>query len=242
MPDYYRFIDRLRSVPGRLRALPDQVRSLPTFLRGLPAQSHNLPARIRDALAMGTFPIRQICLGLAAFALVVFAQRVASRQRSGERPASGFFGVEASKTPAEARGRWITATSGVTQNWDHGTGVYQGSGHGTSQIYQFNADGTYSYFVYMEVRTNFSWVQMNNSCRGTVDFAGDRFSLHPTTGHISATGTSYVDREINAEDLARWTDTCRWRREDGTDATPRLIVTSEKSGKHETSEFKELKD
>ena len=196
---------------------------------------------MRASLAAGTFPLRPLCLGLAALGIVILAQRVVSHDRNAPKAASDRVGGSHS-TPAEVQGRWITASSGSIQNWRHSTGVYEGSGHGTSQIYEFDADGNYKYFIYMEVRTNFSWVKLNTSCKGTVDFDGDHFSLHPVAGHISAAGTSYEDRDMKAEDLARWTNTYRWRRETGTDANPRLIVTSEKAGKQETNEFKALTD
>ena len=209
---------------------------MPNRLRDAPALVRAVPARLRVWGTPAGFPFRQVGLGLATIVLAVAARRIASHGGHAGGSLSG------AGMPAEVRGRWVTATSGATNYWSHSTGVYQGSGHGLSQIYEFDADGGYKSFTYMEVKTSFSWVQMNNRCQGTVTVNGDHLTLHAASGHYDATGTSYVNRDMNAEDLAKWSTTYRWRHENGADGKPRLILDNEDVAKPETTEYRVLAD
>lgn len=216
---------------------------MPGRLRALPAELRLLPAKFRASLAAGTFPLRQVCLGLAAMGMVILAQRVAPRERGGGgESVPGGPGGGRARTPVEAQGRWVTATSGATNFWSHDTGVYQGNGHGMGQIYEFDADGNYKTYIHMEVRTSYSWVQMNNRCQGTVEFNGDHLTLHAVSGHFDAKGTSNVNRDMTPDDLVKWSNTYRWRRENGADGEPRLILDNENAAKPERTEYRVLAD
>lgn len=267
VPDYYRLLDQARALTERARNLLGPSRSvfapwgeirarldrlgrqtlaLPTQARQVSAAFPRFPDRVRASLTAATFPYRQTCLGLAALGAVVLAQRVApgnhaSAAGDGPGVAPAVSGPR-TRVPTEVQGRWVMATSGATNYWSHDTGVFQGSGHGLSQIYEFYADGSYRTFVYMEIRSNYSWVKMNNSCQGTVEFKGDHLTLHAARGHFDATGTSYVNRDMTTDDLAKWSTTYRWQRENGADGQPRLLLDNENAAKPERTEYKVLTD
>lgn len=239
MPDYYRLYDQLRGASARLSYIPERLRQWPGKLLEVPGRLRAAPAEMRRWRTPGGFPVKQTVLGVTTLALAVAAGG-RGNSPAAHKPARGWFGASRSTTPADVQGRWVTATSGATHYWSHDTGVFQGSGHGSSQIYEFDAEGGYRYYIYMEVRTNFSYVQMNNKCAGTAEFKGDRVTFHTDSGHFDATGTSYVNRDMTPEERATWSKTYRWRRENGADGQPRFFLESDNTAKPETTEFKVL--
>lgn len=255
MPDYYRLYDQLRAIPGRLRGspgwlrtvparlgyIPERLHAFPGWLRGVPMRLRAAPAEVRRWRTPGGFPVRQAALGVFTVALAVVAGG-RTDPRGSTKSSGGLFGGRRSTTPAEVQGRWVTASSGPTNYWSHDTGVYQGSGRGIGQIYEFDAAGNYKTFIHMEVRTDYTSTRMNNRCQGTVDFEGDRLTFHATDGHFDAVGTSNVNRDMNAADLASWSRTYRWQRENGTDGQPRLVLDNEDAAKPERTVYKVLAD
>lgn len=245
MPDYYRLYDQLRAATARLGYIPERLRALPGRLRDVPARLRATPAEVRRWRTPGGFPVKQAVLGVLTLALAIAAGgRGASSRGTGRGSAGGgsFGGGPRTKTPEEVRGRWVMASSGPTNYWNHSTGVYQGSGRGISQIYEFGPDGTYKTFVYMEVRTDYTWTRMNNRCQGTAEFKGDHVTFHAADGHFDAAGTSNVNRDMTPDDLAKWSTTYRWTRENGADGQPRLILDNENPDKREHTEYKVLAD
>ena len=241
MPDYYRLYDQLRGVSARLDYIPKRLRALPRKLLDIPTRLRAAPTEVRRWQTPGGFPVKQAALGVTTLALAAAAGgRVNSHGTN--KPARGWFGASRSTTPVDVQGRWVVASSGPTHHWSHDTGVFQGSGRGISQIYEFDDAGSYKTFVYMEVRTDYTWTRMNNRCQGTVEFKGDHVTFHAADGHFDAVGTSTVNRDMNVDDLAKWSKTYRWTRERGADGQPRLVLDNENAEKPERTEYKVMTD
>ena len=241
MPDYYRLYDRLRGFAGRFGYVRENLRAVPGRFAATAERLRGAPAEVRRWQAPGGFPVKGAVLAAATIALAVVAGGRGTSP-SAPKPNKGWFGGGRSTTPADVQGRWVMASSGPTHYWSQSTGVFQGSGRGISQIYEFDADGNYKTFVYMEVRTDYTWTKMNNRCQGTVEFKGDRVTFHATEGHFDAMGTSNLNRDMNADDLAKWSRTYRWSRENGADGQPRLILDNENAEKPERTEYKVMTD
>jgi hypothetical protein len=134
--------------------------------------------------------------------------------------------------PPEVQGRWVTASSSGTNYWNNGTFV--GNAGGSGQLYEFQPNGKFNYYMVMEMRTYGMLSRVRTNCTGTVDFTANTFTLHPTSGHYhSEMGSKVTDRPMNADDLARLTKTSNWRIEQGADGKTHFVVPFDDGSKHD---------
>ena len=135
--------------------------------------------------------------------------------------------------PAAVLGNWIATTTSATTYW-RDDGRFLGGGSGSAQYYTFNVDGTFKYYMYLEVRTGSLVSRVSNSCEGTVKWQAHKFTIVPTKGHYhTEAGSKITDREMTKEDLERQAKTYAWQMSKTQDGKPKLIVPFDDGSKFE---------
>lgn len=148
--------------------------------------------------------------------------------------------VSKSTVPAGVAGRWIATSIGTTTYSDRNTGRFLGNGRQSAQIYEFDGQGGFTYYMTMEVRTGNYVSRVRNNYKGTVTFTANTFTLHPTSGHYhTEIGSRITDRAMTDEDLAKIAKPLNWRLDKGADGKPRFLMPFSDGSK---SEFKPLSD
>lgn len=140
-----------------------------------------------------------------------------------DQPAAG---GEAPKgwIPKLVQGKWIYGTVGALTYWDTSNGQFLGSGRGSAGIYEFNPDGTYKEYVYIEVRMYNMLTQVWTTTEGTVTFQGDTYTVRPTKGHYKTAGTRTIDRPMTDEELKKGIKTYKWKLEKDSEGRQKFIV------------------
>lgn len=150
-------------------------------------------------------------------------------------PAAAQSQPATSKTamPAGVAGRWVATSSSATSYFDKND-RFIGNASGNAQIYEFDGKGNFTYYLMMEMRTGGLMSRVNNSCKGTVTFTDNTFTLHPVSGHYHTEfGSRVTDRPMNSEDMGKLAKPLNWRLETGADGKPRFIVSFSDGSKYE---------
>lgn len=139
----------------------------------------------------------------------------------------------AADVPEPVVGSWIATNISATTYW-RDDGRFLGNGSGSAQYYTFNADGTFKYFMYLEVRTGAFVSKVNTSCEGTVKWQAHKFTLHPVKGHYhTETGSTIKDREMTEEDLTRHSKSYAWKTGRTNDGKPTIVIPFDDGSKFE---------
>ncbi len=88
----------------------------------------------------------------------------------------------APSTPTEMVGKWKWGTINPTWFEDKYTGEYKGHGGGVSAYFEFEKNGKFKHFVYVEMNTNGFKNQTYTTMEGTVAAEGDTFRLKVEKG------------------------------------------------------------
>lgn len=139
----------------------------------------------------------------------------------------------AAPPPTSVVGRWVAGSASATTYWDN-SGKYVGNGNGSGQLYVFRPDGSFEYYMVMEVRTYGMLSLVRTNYSGKADFSGGTFRLSPTAGHYhSEMGSKVTDRAMSAEELAKASKSYGFRLEQGADGRPHLIIPFEDGSSHD---------
>lgn len=139
--------------------------------------------------------------------------------------------VRAGNVPDAVVGNWLYTTSSATTYWSD-TGQFLGNGRSGAQFYEFKADGTFRYFMYLEMRTGNFVSKVHTTCEGTVKFAAHKFTLNVTKGHYhTEMGSTIKDRPMTDEDFKRMSKTNAWELSKSDDGKPTFVIPFEDGSK-----------
>lgn len=137
------------------------------------------------------------------------------------------------KVPAQLQGEWLSGSASLSSYWDS-NGSYVGPASGAGQVYIFKPDGTFEYYIAMELRTYQFVSRVHTSYKGTVTFEDDKFTLHLTHGHYNSNASGWlVNRDMTDEEMAKASQSFKYHFEKDVKGKPKLVVPFDDGSKFE---------
>lgn len=119
-----------------------------------------------------------------------------------------------SEAPAALQGDWKYGVISFTNFWSD-QGEYVGNAGGTGVYFQFQKDGTYKQFVYINRRVYNCVTQTWTETNGTAVFEEGKFTVHPVVGHYKASdscvGQNNFERAMTAQEVKDNVVTFLWK-------------------------------
>jgi hypothetical protein len=136
------------------------------------------------------------------------------------------------ETPSELQGDWKHGVISFTNFWDD-QGTYVGNAGGTAVFFQFQKDGRYKQFVYINRRVYNCVTQTWTETNGTTVFEQGKFTVHPTVGHYKASDSCVIqnnfERPMTAQEVKDNVQTFLWKWEDRDDGKTWLKIGFDES-------------
>lgn len=118
----------------------------------------------------------------------------------------------AANVPEAAVGAWYSGTGTPAVYSDTKFEDRMGRAGDTGTTLVIKADGTYELYVFVDMRSSGFVTQVRTRSSGRITFAGDRYTVTPTSGQRwSRISGKVTDRPLNDEELKEMSKTYRWR-------------------------------
>lgn len=126
--------------------------------------------------------------------------------------------------PPQLQGEWLSGSASLSSYWDS-NGSYVGPASGAGQVYIFKPDGTFEYYIAMELRTYQFVSRVHTSYKGTVTFEDGKFTLHLTHGHYNSNASGWlVNRDMTDEEMAKASKSFSYRLEKDSKGKQKMVL------------------